>query len=224
MKNNLHDFLSCVFLFRGVDDKTLASVLKSITTEIKPYAHKDEIYTPSDYEHKLGFILDGECTVERVKGDGNSVPLNSLKKGDSFGIMAILSCEDEFPTRIVAKRNSEILFISKEDTLKIINKYPEIAMNVISFLANKISFLNGKIATFSSSSVEEKLSNYILSEYKKHKSDSIPFNCKKSAEAISAGRASLYRAINTLSDAGIIKLENKKIYILDPSGLERNSK
>ena len=224
MRGELQNFLSDVFLFRGVDDKTLASVIKSITPEIRSYAHKDEIYTPNDYEHKLGFILSGECTVERVKGDGNSVPLNLLKKGDSFGIMAILACEDEFPTRIIAKRNSEILFISKEDTLRVISTYPEIAMNVIAFLANKVSFLNSKIATFSSSSVEEKLSNYILSEYKKHRSDAIPFNCKKSAEAISAGRASLYRAISTLSDEGIIMLENKKIYLLDPKGLYRNSK
>ncbi len=207
-----------------MEKDALADVIKNITPEIKTYSCKEEIYTPNDYEHKLCFIVNGECAVERVKGDGNSVPLNLLKKGDSFGIMTILSCEDEFPTRIVAKRTSEILFISKEDTLKIINKYPQIAMNVIAFLSNKISFLNSKIATFSSSSVEEKLSNYILSEHKKQKSDVLPFNCKKSAEAISAGRASLYRAIAALSDLGIIKLENKKIYILDPKGLERNSK
>ena len=224
MKVELCDFLSDVFLFSGIAQKEISSIIKDITPEIKSYTHKNEIYTPDDYEHKLCFILSGECTVERVKCDGNSVPLNTLRRGQSFGIMTILSCEDEFPTRVVAKRDSPILFISKEDTLYLINSYPKIAMNVISFLSKKVCFLNSKIATFSSATVEEKLSNYILSEYKRLKSTVIPFNCKKSAEAISAGRASLYRAINTLTDDGIIKLENKKIYILDLKGLERNSK
>ena len=224
MKKELCDFLSSVFLFNEVSRETVADILKTITPEIKLYAHKEEIYTPLDYEHKIGFLIKGECTVERIKNDGNSVPLNTLKPGQSFGIMTVLSCDEEFPTRIVAKRESEILFISKEDALKLINSYPKIAMNVISFLTKKICFLNSKIATFSSATVEEKLSNYILSEYKRIDSEVIPFNCQKSAAAISAGRASLYRAINALSDEGIIRLENKKIYILDLKGLERNSK
>ena len=224
MKKELCDFLSTVFLFQEVEKEAIADIISKITPEIKLYAHKEVIYTPCDYEHKLGFIIKGECTVERIKSDGNAVPLNTLKRGQSFGIMTILSCDDEFPTRVVAKRDTEILFLSKNDTLRLINSYPRIAMNVISFLSKKICFLNGKIATFSSSTVEEKLSNYILAEYKKRGSDVIPFNCQKSAAAISAGRASLYRAISALSDSGIIKLENKKIYILDLNGLERNSK
>lgn len=224
MKKEICDFLSTVFLFQGVKKEIIADIIKKITPEIKLYARREKIYTPSDYEHKVGFIIRGECTVERIKGDGNSVPLNTLKTGQSFGIMTILSCDDEFPTRVIAKRETEILFLSKDDTLNLINGYPRIAMNVISFLSKKICFLNSKIATFSSASVEEKLSNYILSEYKRLGSDTIPFNCQKSAAAISAGRASLYRAINTLSENGTIKLENKKIYIIDPKGLERNSK
>ncbi|MBE6643904.1 MAG: Crp/Fnr family transcriptional regulator [Ruminococcaceae bacterium] len=224
MKNNLIEFLTDVFLFSNVSQEKIIEILNGITPEIKKYSRKDEIYTPHDYEHKLCFILSGECTVERVRCDGNSVPLNTLKKGQSFGIMTILSCEEEFPTRVVAKRDSEILFISKTDTLRLIQTYPNIAMNVINFLAKKISFLNTKVATFSSSTVEAKLSNYILSECKKQMSAEISFNCKKSAEAISAGRASLYRAIASLTEAGIIKLENQKIYILDREGLERNSK
>ena len=224
MKKDLSEFLSTVFLFKDVKKEAIADIINKIAPEIKLYGHKDEIYTPDDYEHKLGFIIKGECTVERIKNDGNSVPLNTLKSSQSFGIMTILSCEDEFPTRVVAKRESEILFISKSDTMMLIKAYPQIAMNVISFLSRKISFLNSKIATFSSATVEEKLSNYIFAEYKKLGTDAIPFNCQKSAAAISAGRASLYRAINSLSDAGIIKLDNKKIYITDLEGLERKSK
>ena len=99
-----------------------------------------------------------------------------------------------------------------------------VAMNVIRFLAGKIDFLNQKIATFSSDTVEDKLANFLLNEHKKHGSNEFLLNCKRTAEAISAGRASLYRAIASLTDAGIIKLENKKIIILDPQGLERKTK
>ena len=48
--------------------------------------------------------------------------------------------------------------------------------------------------------------------------------CKKASEAISSGRASVYRALELLSEAGIISYENKKIILHDPEGLERISK
>ena len=97
-------------------------------------------------------------------------------------------------------------------------------MNVIKFMSKKIRFLNEKVATFSSPTVEEKLCNYILAEYKKYGEREICFNCKKTADATSSGRASIYRAIGSLAERGIIKFESKKIFILDPYGLERNSK
>lgn len=224
MKFDTYEFLSKVFLFENISEQKLKNILLLLEPQVRKYARNEEIYSPGTSESDLCFVISGECSVERIKNDGLAIPLNSLKPFQSFGIMTILSPEGEFPTRVVAKKNTEILSISKSDTLGLINTYPEIAMNVINFLSGKIRFLNKKIATFSSPSVEEKLSNYILAEYKASGKSEISFNCKKSADAISAGRASLYRAINSLTERGIIKLENKKIYILDSNGLERNSK
>ena len=224
MKFEILNFLSQVFLFNNVCEQDLNEIIKTISPEIIEYEPKAEIYTPNAYEHKIGFIVNGECAVERIKNDGNAVPLNTLRSGDSFGIMTVLSCSDEFPTKVVAKKKSRIVFITKKDTLYLINQHSQIAMNVISFLAKKIEFLNNKVATFSSDTVEEKLANFIFLEYKKRNSVEFPFNCKKTAEVINSGRASLYRAITALNDENIIRLENKKIIILDPEGLERNTK
>ena len=80
------------------------------------------------------------------------------------------------------------------------------------------------IATFSGSTVEMKLASHLLSRYQKSGTLEFPFNCKHCSEAISAGRASIYRALLVLENEGLIKHENKKIIILDLKGLERISK
>ena len=98
---------------------------------------------------------------------------------------------------------------------------PQIAFNIITFMANRIGFLNGKISTFSADNVEQKLANYILSEYRSRADPVFDFNCKRASESINSGRASLYRAIDSLTKKNILKLENKKIFILDLEGLER---
>lgn len=218
------DFLKNLFLFKNVPEEVLQSSVNLITVETKEYKAKERIYSPNNYEHKLGFVLSGKCLIERIKTKGEPVPLNVVVPGESFGIMAVLTNQDEYPTQISAITPSKILFINQHDVLNLIKSNQTIAMNVISFLADRISFLNKKIATFSSDTVEQKLASYILSEYSKNGTNPFTFNCKRSAEAINAGRASLYRAINSLSEKEAIKLVDKKIYISDVKSLERISK
>lgn len=217
------DFLSMTFLFSDIDKEIISANVYECDVEIRDYAPKEWIYTPSSYAEMVGFVIQGECTVERTKNDGSAVPLNALRRGDSFGIMAVLSSSKEFPTRIVSKGKTKILFMTKTAVLGLIETIPAVSMNVIRFLSRKIEFLNQKIATFSSDSVEEKFATHIL-EQSRDMDEPLVFNAKKSAEAINAGRASLYRAITSLTNAGIIKIENKKIYILDRNGLERKKK
>lgn len=213
-------FLSNVFLFRGVEDDALECMLKTVTPETKKYASKEVVISPRDYERRLAFVVSGECTVERVKNNGTSIPMNTLKAFDSFGIISLFSTDEEYPTSVVAKRGSELIFFSKSDVDTLIKNSHSVAMNVINFLADRISFLNLKIATFSSDTVEEKLVNFLINSEKKYGS-TFDFNCKKTAEAINSGRASLYRALSSLEEKGIIKLENKIIIINDLHGLER---
>ena len=218
--NEAIEVMRLSFLFRGISDEEIMQAINSITYKIESFCQGDCIYEPKRYEEKIGLVLKGECTVERKRSDGSSLPLNSLKIGDSFGILAIFSNED-FPTVIKAKRNSDILFISKKDCEYLIKKDHRIAFNMLKFMSNRIAFLNKKIATFSADNVEQKLAQYLIIESQKTESNVILMNCKKTAEQINAGRASLYRAIDSLCDRELIKFENKKIYILDQNCLER---
>lgn len=220
---NYTDFLSDVFLFKDMSKDMISKAISDISLSTVDYSKRDEIYSPIFSERRLGFVVSGECKVERIRHDGTSVPLNVMKQGNSFGIVSVLKSEDEFPTRITATKDTKVLYISLEDTWKLIKNYTEISQNVISFLAGKIIFLNKKIATFSEDSVEDKLSSFLSNEYIKYGAE-FHFNCKRTAESISVGRASLYRALASLTEENVIKLENKKIYITDPEGLERKSK
>ena len=224
MKEEMIDFFAETFLFSKIPKKKLSAVIDSICIHIESYPTKTYVFKPGCTDNRLCFIKNGKCIVERLKNDGTTVPLNKMTKYDSFGILSVLSEEEPFPTAIITSGECEIVSISQDDVLKLIYSDPQIAMNVISFLARKVSFLNNKVATFSSDSVEEKLSNFLLFEMKRLNTREFDFNAKKTAEAISAGRASLYRAITSLTNEGLISLSNKKINIIDPQGLERNTK
>ena len=224
MKINVSEILANTFLFSGLSVAEIDSIFNSLSYEITSFKRGDVIFTKESFEKKIGFLCTGACVIERCKQNGDSIPLNTLGKYSSFGILAVLSVEEEFPTRVVATKDSTVLFIGKDEFDRLLNKYPLLARNVINFLASKISFLNKKVLTFSSDSVEEKLASYIHSEYRRQNNAEIIFNCKKCAEAINAGRASVYRALYSLQSEGAIEFENKKIHIKNLSLLERNRK
>ena len=214
------DFFSKTFLFKNIDADDVSGLLKDIKVEEQSFCKGDAIYKPDVFVKKVGFICVGECTVSRQSNNA-TIPLNTVKATESFGITACFSNRAEFPTVVNAKTDCTIVFINADDLRILMKNNPVIALNIIEFLTKKINFLNDKIEIFSGGSVEEKLASYILGLSKKYGSCEFEFNKKKSAEALNCGRASLYRGIDSLKAVGYITLDNKKIIINDLNGLER---
>ena len=216
------DLLKKTFYFSGLTKKELESLIQKHSPTTVDYKRGELVYPSSMPGHDVGILINGRCEIRRLRSDGSKTILNVLGCGDSFGILSVFS-NDDFPTQVFATKNSSVLYFSKDQILDFVNNSSQFALNIINFLANRISFLNNKIATFSSNSVETKLASFILSEEKKYGTD-IPFNVQKTSEEISAGRASIYRALEALSSQNLIQTSSKKIEIIDREGLERITK
>ena len=82
--------------------------------------------------------------------------------------------------------------------------------NLIVFLVERIDFLNERVVTYTGETVEEKLLSYMS---QKAVEDEISLNYKRTAEALSVSRPSIYRAVNSLEAKGKITISDKKIII-----------
>lgn len=214
-----YGFIIGLFPFKNLKPQTVINIIGEINPEIQKFSRGQIIYSENNVAKKIGFVIDGECSVFEGHNLKNELCLNTLKAGDSFGILSILCPGSEFPTVIKATQKASVLFISDEEFTYVIKRYPTVAMNVIKFLAQRISFLNKKISNFSGRTVEQRISSYLLQQNRI--SNCIDFCGTKIASSLNIGRASLYRTIYSFTEQGLIKVENKKIYILVPEGLER---
>lgn len=214
------EILAKSFLFRGLDIKTVSHIIKEISPQQKTYKRNDLIYPSPNDKEAVGFVIQGKCEIRKPRSDSGKTVINILSPGDSFGILSVFS-DEEFPTEIYASVNCSILFFSKEQIISFVNNYSQISTNIIAFLADRVNFLNRKIATFSAKSVESKLAAFILDECERQSSDTITFNAKKTSEEIGVGRASVYRALASLQDSGLILFTNKQTTIINKTDLER---
>ena len=207
-----NSILKSSFLFCDLQDEQIKEITDSSNIRSRSLQRGDKILFNNEAKC-LVFLISGRLDVLSEKGEGGFVVLNRLTDGAVFGLLSVFSDED-FPTSVVASLNSEILILPKKDLIEIIEKYPKVSKKIIYFMADRINFLNKKIATFSGTRVDDRLFSYLLSKSEKEKTKVFPLNCKKCSEAINAGRASVYRAIELLANEGVINFENKIITLL----------
>lgn len=215
--------LSETFLFSGIETDRINTIISDSPPEIISYKRGETVYSSADPDRKVGFVASGKVDVRIERHDGAKTLLNSLYESDSFGVLSVYSSE-EFPTKIYAAKNCTIIFFSAEQIDKFVKNYSQISANLINFLAERISFLNRKIATLSQGRVDDKLAAHLLSESKRCGSVTIDLNCSKISEIIGVGRASVYRALYSLEADGLISVNQKEITIINPEGLERMTK
>ena len=96
--------------------------------------------------------------------------------------------------------------------------------NYLSFLSNRICYLNKKIVCLTAGSSERRLAYYLDSalseaEDRGELTDSITVQMNTLCDMLNLGRASLYRAADKLSEDGFIMREGKTIRVLDRSGM-----
>ena len=161
---------------------------------------------------RLGIVLSG---VVSVMGAGD-VPLNRIGAGGTFGAAALFSDKEGAPTRLVAKKPVTVYFLTEAETERLTDD-PRIRRSLLAFLCDRIRFLNRKVATFSAQDAKTKLS-MALSEREKCGVVVVEGGLAQLARSLDLGRASLYRALDSLEKEGAIRRRGKIIEITAQGG------
>ena len=114
-------------------------------------------------------------------------------------------------SRVVSKTKSEILFIAEERMTDYLLSDKDLNMSYITFLTEKIRFLNRKITTFTTPTTESALVKYLSNQ----KEDELTIVAAKLSKQLNIGRSSLYRAILELQKKNIIEYKNGVLKILN---------
>lgn len=162
----------------------------------------------------ITYVHKGKCLISSIS-KSRSV-LRMAEEKELIGLASVFLGK-EIETKVVASGGKKVVALSLDlDGLNALMKEDEtnsIRDNLFKMLANKVSFLNKKIATLTGGSSKKKLAMFLLSFEKDE------FNMGLSMSALSSmldiGRSSLYRGMDELESKGIIKRNDDIITILD---------
>lgn len=210
--HTLQDF----FLWDGLDDTEKQQILSCLPAPFS-FGKGQKITAETRFHRSLAVILKGQIEIFRQGPDGRRVMMNRLTAGQMFGAASLFGETEQYFTEIAACLPSELLFISQEQMSHLIRQYPQVAENYIRFLSGRIRFLNQKIAAFTNGTADSRLYRYLLEQRREDGSVCLPRSMVELAQALNIGRSSLYRSLDALADAGLIRREGKCLFMEDPA-------
>lgn len=219
MKKSVLESLSECPIFRNISKDDLCTIAEKYTSLSVCEKH-EVIFSENNYTRSLVIIIKGSASVTKQSGS-SKILMSILRKGDIFGMATLFYEEENYLTQITALEKVTLAVFSKENVQKIFSLYPAVSENYITILSEKIHFLNKKISTYTKSETIQKVASFILQYANDNKTVSdLPYSITSIADALNVGRASVYRAFDTLENDSVIQREGKTIKILDLSALE----
>lgn len=196
------------FLFKDIDNNIFDACSMFDGYRLDTF-EAGEVLQNSKTDKKIGIIIEGKAVIS---SSDDGVIIRKLATNDVYGV-AILYDSTRYLTQVKSITKCKVLILEKSFVDKCISYNTNIAFNYITFLANKIGFLNAKISSYTAKNTESKLLTYLLQLPIKDGIVYLNSDYSAIAKMLGIGRASLYRAFEKLEKDGHIVKKDKKIFI-----------
>ena len=210
---NILNTLKCTSLFSGVDEKRINDTIAA--SAVCDYSKGDDITSDKP---ALYVVVRGCVNVYRTEG-GQTVILNTIKEGGVFGA-AQLFCSDPAFSSVRASNSCCCLRIPRVAVTRLLEDDFVFAENYVSFLSDRIRFLNKKIASFTAGNGEKTLAEYLLSVSADNNTVRLGQSVSNLALSLNLSRPTLYRAFISLEKQGMIEKDGKAVKIISKEKLK----
>ena len=205
--------LSQSFLFHEIDEISVERIITDQSCVVETFSKGMVVLEPAHFPRAIGIVLSGILRVDRSSEEYRITGRSSLLPGDAFGAEAIF-CSHPLP-RLVADTVAEVLLIPEARLRWAMRRDFAMTENYLQYLSEQIRQMDRRISNLTAGSVIRKIAGFLRS---------CPEGIYRGsmtglAGQMSVSRASLYRGLDVLEEAGLIKRAGKTIRVLDPEGL-----
>ena len=213
------EFIKSIPYFSGLSPAQLDS-LKGLIFETT--AERGEfIVLESEPAEALYFVVSGVVKVFKTSTDGREQILQIVRPGESFNDAPVF---DGGPNLASAQAMGPVVLygIRNSDMGPILRTHPQVALNVIHVLSQKLRHLVSLVEDLSFKHVTARLAKILL-EYAGDGVGSAKPRLTQQEMAAMAGtaREMIGRSLKELEDEGIIRLEHHRIVVSDKEALKK---
>ncbi len=185
--------------------------------EVRNYRAKEHIFHEGDIPRHIYFVLSGRVKDVHVNELGKELTTKIYGPGEFFGYLALLG-DHSYDKSAITLEDATLRKIPKEDLDLLLFNNRDFAHKFIRMLANQTLGLEGQLISLVYGSVRKKVADALIELSNSQKGKIIKITREEIANMIGATRESVGRALSSLKDDGMLKLEDH-IEILDKDRL-----
>jgi CRP/FNR family cyclic AMP-dependent transcriptional regulator len=210
------EFLASHPFFRGLDTRSL----QEVSASLQPVRFERGALILLEGESGSGvyFVRSGYAKVFRTSEEGRVQTLSMLGPGQQFNEVPALDSGPN-PASVEAMTDIEGYFLSRADFLRIVERYPQVSLAILQSLAGRLRQLVDLASDLSLRTVPQRLAKLLLEQAQV----AGRLTQHEMAARLGTVREVVGRALKTLTDEGVIRVDGNRVVILDRESLERRA-
>jgi len=219
------DLLRRCPLFAGLQEEDLKKI-RAIAFP-KSLAKKGVLFAEGEEAKGFYVILSGKVKLYKVSSQGREQILHIVSAPDAFA-EAALFLEGNYPAFAEALMDCQLLFFPKRDFIQLIERHPQLSINMIVSLSHYLKKFSLLIEELSLMEVSSRIAKHVidlsLMASKEGKSPmEVELDLSKTQLALKLGTISetLSRTLAKMKAKGIIDVKKNRILILNREALEQ---
>ena len=214
------DIISTIPLFNGLPDDQLEAIKK---IALEKQVNKGELVVSEGDDGKGFFVIaEGRIKVFKVSAEGKEQILHIFGPGQPFGEVPVFAGQ-KFPANAQAIDNAKLLFLPRAAIVDLIAANPSLALNMLAEMSRKLRLFAVQIENLSLKEMPARLASYLIHLADEQGADQIvtlKISKGQLASILGTIPETLSRIFAKLSGNNLIRVEGKKITLLDRGGLE----
>ena len=219
MKKSL-DIISEIPLFNGLPQDQI-SAIKQIAVE--KHINKGQIvFSEGEEGHGFYVIAEGLIKIFKVSAEGKEQILHIYGAGQPFGEVPVFAGQ-KFPANAQALDKTRALFLPRAAIVDLIAANPSLALNMLAVMSKKLRQFTVQIENLSLKEMPARLASYLIFLAEEQDADELvilKISKGQLASILGTIPETLSRIFAKLSGRNLIRVDGKKITLLDREGLE----
>ena len=218
-QNDLATILTCS-LFNGVDDPGLARDIESLPYRMSSIANGRIVLIRNEPYDELIIVISGVLEAYQEDWNGHHMVVESIRAPEAVATAMLFTPVPRIPVTLKAVEPSRLFQISRPSVLRLCTRYPGVLMRLLNDMGARAAFLADKLRYQVFSSIRQKLAVFLQEQIDLNRYE-ITVNKEHLAEMFGVNRPSLSRVCKDLNDMNIIRLDGRRIVIVNPGEIRR---
>lgn len=222
---NILEEIQHIDLFAGVSrEKLQALILQSTYKKLLP---GEIIVSEEDPIRAFYVVISGQLKLYKSSSEGKEQTLYLLGHGEPFGLCTAFAT-DSFPASVMAIEKSAVLLIPGMVMEAVAMKEPALLLNIIQILSRRLKESMTLVESLSLKEVPQRIAAFLLHAMPENDKDKknrfeLTITQRELAKIIGATPEALSRSLKKMGNDKIVKVDGRKINILDGEALRELS-